>query len=181
MIVLGIDPSSTSTGYGLIEALPRRQCRFLDCGCIRPGVGLAFEDRLVFLYDRLTQILQERVPDTVAIESTFYGKDAEAAAKLGQARGVILLAVRQAGRPMAHYPPAEVKKAVVGRGQATKEQVRFMVCRLLGLKELPGSLDASDALAIALCHLHQPALRGQPATARRRPEVEALLRRVVRR
>lgn len=181
MIVLGIDPSSTSTGYGLIEETRRRQCRFVDCGCIRPGAGLAFEDRLVFIYDRLSKILEQSAPDAVAIESTFFGKDAQAAAKLGQARGVILLAVRQAGLPVAHYPPAEVKKAVVGGGQATKEQVRFMVCRLLGLRELPGPLDASDALAIALCHLHQAALRVGPAISRRRPEIEALLKRVVRR
>lgn len=181
MIVLGIDPSSTSTGYGLIEEVRQRQYRYLDCGCIRPGAGLAFEDRLVFIYDHLTQLLTRCTPDAVAVESTFFGKDADAAAKLGQARGVILLAARKAGHPVSHYPPAEVKKAVVGHGRATKEQVRYMVCRLLALKELPRPLDASDALAIALCHCFQPGRHLPMPSSRRRPEVEALLQRVVRR
>ena len=181
MIVLGIDPSSISTGYGLIEEVRQRQCRYLDCGCIRPSAGLAFEDRLVFIYDHLTQLLKECPPDAVAVESTFFGKDADAAAKLGQARGVILLAARKAGQPISHYPPAEVKKAVVGHGRATKEQVRFMVCRILALKEVPKPLDASDALAIALCHLYQPARQLPSLSSKRRPEIEALLQRVVKR
>ena len=181
MIVLGIDPSSISTGYGLIEEVRQRQYRYLGCGCIRPNAGLAFEDRLVFIYDRLTQLLKECPPDAVAVESTFFGKDADAAAKLGQARGVILLAARKAGQPISHYPPAEVKKAVVGHGRATKEQVRFMVCRILSLKEVPKPLDASDALAIALCHLYQPARRLPSISSKRRPEIEALLQRVVKR
>lgn len=180
MIVLGIDPSSTSTGYGLVE-YRNRQSRYLDCGCIRPKADLSFEDRLVFLYDHLGGILAASSPDEVAVESTFFGKDAGAVAKLGQARGVILLAVRQAGKPIAHYAPAEVKKAVVGRGQATKKQVWFMITRLLGLRDLPHPLDASDALAIALCHINHLEFRPPPGEHCPRPEIQALLRRMSRR
>lgn len=177
MVILGIDPSSTSTGYGFVE-FGRRTCGFIDCGCIRPPAKASFEDRLVFLYERLAEMLRVRRPDEVAIESSFYGKDADAAAKLGEARGVIRLAVHLAGLTASFYSPAEVKKAVVGNGQAGKEQVQFMVGRLLRLEELPRPLDASDALAIALCHAHQAAVRILAPAGSRRPEVEALLSRM---
>ena len=180
MIILGIDPSSTSTGYGLIE-YRQRKYHYVKCGCIRPPATLAFEDRLVFIYDRLGEIIAGAAPDQVAIESTFFGKDAHAAARLGEARGVLLLAVKKACLPIAHYTPAEVKKAIAGRGRATKEQVQFMVARLLDLKEVPRPLDASDALAIALCHLHQPDFNSHQVGRRRKPEIEALLRRAKRR
>ena len=162
-------------------ALRQSRHQYVDCGCIRPPAALAFEDRLPFLYNGLREIIGTAAPDEVAIESTFFGKDATAAAKLGEARGVLVLAVRQAGLPIAHYSPAQVKKSVVGTGRATKEQVKFMTARLLGLDDVPRPLDASDALAIALCHLHQPGL-GLPQQGRPRPpEIEALLRRVRRR
>jgi crossover junction endodeoxyribonuclease RuvC len=180
LIVLGIDPSSTSTGFGLIEC-QRARVHFVGCGCLRPPAGLAFEDRLLFLHQRLSQVLIDSAPDEVAMETTFFGKDAAAAGKLGQARGVLLLAVRQAGRPLSHYTPAEVKKAVVGRGQASKQQVQYMVARLLGLRELPRPLDASDALAVAYCHGRHQALAPRDSVRERRPEIEALLRRVRRR
>jgi len=177
VIILGIDPSSTSTGYGLVE-WGRRQHRYVDCGCVRPPSSASFGDRLVFLFDRLVQVLEEARPDEVALESSFYGRDADAAAKLGEARGVIRLAVCRASLVAAEYAPAQVKKAVVGNGQATKEQVQFMVMRLLQMSEPPRSLDASDALAVALCHLQRDGYRATGPTTRRRPEVEALLARV---
>lgn len=180
MLVVGVDPSSTSTGYGLIE-YGKRQCKYIDCGCIRPKSGLAFEDRLVFIYDRMREVLRDFAPQQAAVESTFFGKDADAAAKLGQARGVLLLALRQAHLPVEHYTPASVKKSVAGNGRASKERVQFMVARLLGLRELPAPLDASDALAIALCHLRRPDVALQGVQKQRHPEVEALLKRVVRR
>ena len=180
MIILGIDPSSTSTGYGLLEYQQRR-CRFVVCGCIRPRNKQAFEDRLVFIYDRLREIIVEHSPDEAAIESTFFGKDADAATKLGQARGVLLNALRKAGLPIASYTPAQVKKSVAGSGQASKEQVQYMITKLLGLKEMPRPLDASDALAIALCHSFRPELRLPQGQNRRRPEVEELLRRMKKR
>lgn len=159
----------------------RRQHRHVDCGCIRPPSSAPLGDRLVFLYDHLTQVLEEYHPDQVAIESSFYGRDADAAAKLAEARGVIRLAVHRASLVAAEYAPAQVKKAVVGSGQATKEQVQFMVTRLLKMSEPPPSLDASDALAVALCHLQRDGCQASGPTTRRRPEVEALLARVTTR
>lgn len=179
MIVIGIDPSSTSTGYGLVE-YRQRKCRYLDCGCIRPPAKMAFEDRLVFLYENLCKILAEKRPDEAAVESTFFGKDARAAIKLGQARGVLLLALRQAKLSIAHYAPAEVKKAIAGSGQATKKQVQYMITRMLELKELPQPLDASDALGIAICHVYQGGLKVSDNGGQRKPEVEALLKRMKR-
>ena len=180
MIILGIDPSSSSTGYGLIE-YQRRRYRYLECGCIRPQSGQSFEDRLVFIYNRLRRIVAAAAPDEVAIESVFFGKDASAAAKLGETRGVLVLALKQAGLPIAHYTPAEVKKAVAGRGRATKEQVQFMIAKMLGLEEMPRPLDASDALAIALCHVHNLEFCPPGEARRAKPEIEALLRRVTAR
>ena len=177
VIVLGIDPSSTSTGYGLVERC-RRQHRYVGCGCVRPPLSASLGDRLVFLFDHLVQVLEEAQPDEVAIESSFYGRDADAVGKLGEARGVIRLAVRRANLVAVEYPPAQVKKAVVGTGQATKEQVQFMVMRRLHMSDPPRSLDASDALAVALCHLQRDGCRAAGPTTRRRPEVEALLARV---
>ena len=179
MIVIGIDPSSTSTGYGLIEHR-QRKCRFLDCGCIRPPAKLGFEDRLVFLYENLSDILAAKRPDEAAVESTFFGKDARAATKLGQARGVLLLDLRQIDLPIAHYSPAEVKKAIAGSGQATKEQVQYMIARMLELKELPQPLDASDALGIATCHVYHSGVKFNTNGGQRKPEVEALLKRMKR-
>jgi crossover junction endodeoxyribonuclease RuvC len=181
LIILGVDPSSTSTGYGILDGR-RRRFRYVTCGCIRPRRGEALEDRLVLLHERLAAVIAEHRPDVAAIERTFVGRDATAAAILGQARGVLLLALRQAGLPVSHYTPAEVKKAVVGNGQATKEQVQFMVTKLLGLPAAPVPLDASDALAVGLCHAFQVGQR-LPSTKDRpsRPEIDALLRRMVRR
>lgn len=182
MIILGIDPSSSSTGYGLVQATGNKR-DFLACGCIRPTSKCAFEERLGQIYEGIGKIISESEPQEVALESGYYGKDANAAAKLAEARGVIRLAVHQAGLPMAAYTPAEVKKAVAGTGQATKEQVQFMVTRMFGLREMPRPLDASDALAIALCHIQTRHAPGQGVGTRRhrKPEVEALLARMVAR
>ncbi len=179
MLVLGIDPSSTSTGYGFVE-YSKRKVRYVDCGCIRPKED-AFEDRLVFIFDEMTRIIGEYAPDEGAIETTFFGKDATAAAKLGQARGVLLIAMRKAGLSIAHYEPTMIKRSVIGNGQATKQQVQFMVARRLGLEEVPKPLDASDALAIALCHTQQFGRVLCEGRGQRKPEIEALLSRMVRR
>ena len=182
MLILGLDPSSTSTGYGLVR-LVDRSLRYESCGHLRPPSSATFAQRLEVLYDGLRSLLAEHHPDSVALESSFYGRDADAAAKLGEARGVLRLALLQAGFDAILYTPAEVKKSVVGNGQASKEAVQDMVTRLLRMQEPPPSLDASDALAVAICHSHRrPAVAGptEPA-AQRRPEVEALLRRVANR
>ena len=158
----------------------KRKARYVACGCIRPKED-AFEDRLVYMFDEMTRIIGECAPDEGAIETTFFGKDATAAAKLGQARGVLIIAMRKAGLPIAHYTPAVVKRSVTGNGQATKQQVQFMVARSLGLKERPKPLDASDALAIALCHTQQSGRVLCEGRGQRKPEIEALLSRMVRR
>ncbi|HJP29740.1 MAG: crossover junction endodeoxyribonuclease RuvC [Candidatus Latescibacteria bacterium] len=181
MLVLGLDPSSTSTGYGLVRKRGR-SLLFEDCGCFRPRQGASFADRLQTMYDGLVVLLTAQRPDEVALESSFYGRDADAAAKLGEARGVLRLALVQSGFETALYTPAEVKKAVAGNGQATKEAVQGMVTRLLKMAEAPRPLDASDALAVAICHHHRgPASSTSTGGKRRRPEVEALLRRVAHR
>ena len=136
MIVLGVDPSSTGTGYGLVD-FDDGICRFVGCGCIRPLAKGDFAERLALIYRQLGEIIEESSPDVAAMETSFYGKDADAASKLGEARGVIRLALHQRGLTAAHYAPAEVKKAIAGRGQATKEQVQYMVAKLLKLQELP--------------------------------------------
>lgn len=179
MLVLGVDPSSTSTGYGFVE-YSKRKARYVDCGCIRSKED-AFEDRLVYMFDEMTRLIGEYSPDEGAIETTFFGKDATAAAKLGQARGVLIVAMRKAGLPIAHYTPTVVKRSVTGNGQATKQQVQFMVARRLGLEEVPKPLDASDALAIALCHTQQSGRVLCEGRGQRKPEIEALLSRMVRR
>ena len=139
-----------------------------------------FEDRLVFLHRQLAEIIATHKPEVASFESTFVGKDARAHARLGEARGVLVLTARMAGLPIYHYSPAEVKKATTGNGRATKEQVRYMVASMLKVEELPRPLDASDALAIALCHMHQPAFRGAALGRARKPEIEALLKRARR-
>ena len=139
---------------------------------------MPFEDRLVFFYERMREIVEERDPNEVAVESTFFGKDARASSKLDHARGVLILAARQSKKPIIHYTPAQVKKAIAGSGQATKERVQLMITRMLALKEMPKPLDASDALAIALCHIHQMRLRPIQGTSKRKPEIEALLQRM---
>jgi crossover junction endodeoxyribonuclease RuvC len=179
LLVLGVDPSSTSTGYGFVE-YSKRKARYVDCGCIRPKEDV-FEDRLVYMFDEMMRLIGEYSPDEGAIETTFFGKDATAAAKLGQARGVLIVAMRKAGLPIAHYTPTVVKRSVTGNGQATKQQVQFMVARRLGLEEVPKPLDASDALAIALCHTQQSGRVLCEGRGQRKPEIEALLSRMVRR
>ncbi len=179
MLVLGVDPSSTSTGYGLVE-YSKRKARYVACGCIRPRDS-EFEDRLVYMFDEMTRLIREYAPDEGALETTFFGKDAKAVAKLGQARGALIIAMRKAGLSIADYAPTMVKRSVTGNGQATKQQVQFMVARTLGLKERPKPFDASDALAIALCHTQQSGRVLCEGRGQRKPEVEALLSRMVRR
>ncbi|MEE2831136.1 uncharacterized protein METZ01_LOCUS361802 [marine metagenome] len=181
MLVLGLDPSSSCTGYGLVRKQGRKLL-YQDCGCFRSRPGVPFAARLQTMYDGLVALLDTQRPDAVALESSFYGRDPDAAAKLGEARGVLRLALVQAGFDTVLYTPAQVKKAVAGNGQATKEAVQGMVGRLLKMAELPRPLDASDALAVAICHLHRgAATKASAGGSRRRPEVEALLRRVVHR
>lgn len=153
MRVFGIDPGSDRTGYGCVDSDGRRHQMVL-CGAVRAGVGATFPDQLSIIYRSLSALLAEHRPECVVIESIFYAVNARSALKLGHARGVAMLAATEAGIPVVEYTPAEIKRAVVGYGRAEKQQVGQMVKLLLGLDKVPTPHDASDALAIAICHLH---------------------------
>ena len=151
MRILGIDPGYGITGFGLIEA-ERGASQLLRCGAITTPAGTEFSARLEMIYNDMTQLLQMTKPDAVAIEELFFGHNVTTAIGVAQSRGVILLAVRQAGIPVFEYKPMQVKQAVVGYGNATKHQVMEMTKRLLRLEKSPKPDDAADAVAIALCH-----------------------------
>lgn len=150
-LILGIDPGSRVTGWGLIEQVGSRN-RFVDCGCL--WIGEKDEDvtaRLRDIYAGITGVVAKYAPAEAAIEKVFMGKSADSALKLGQARGVAIVAVVNSGLPVAEYSAKQVKQAVVGKGSAEKHQVQQMVKILLKLPEVPPA-DAADALAVAICH-----------------------------
>jgi len=151
MRILGIDPGYGITGFGLIEA-QRNQFTFLRCGAITTPAGMDFSARLEIIYEDMRQLLELAKPDAVAIEELFFGQNVTTGIGVAQARGVVLLAIRQAGLEVFQYKPMQVKQAVVGYGNATKHQVQDMTKRLLRLQEMPKPDDAADAIAIALCH-----------------------------
>ena len=150
--VLGIDPGSTRTGWGVVER-NGQTARGIAAGVIRISERASLGARLEAIHRGISEVIAEHQPDAVAIEDIFFARYAQAALMLGHARGVALLAAAQAGHVVATYPPAVVKRAIVGSGRAEKTQVAQLVGALLGLKELPG-IDATDALAIALTHLN---------------------------
>lgn len=152
-VILGVDPGLTATGYGVIEPA-RPHPRVIAYGCLRTSPERSVAERLTELHRRVVEVVQRFRPTHVAVESGFYGKSARSAMLLGQARGVALLAAAQSGCTVNEYSPSEVKRAVVGSGSASKPQVQFMVQALLDLTETPRPDHASDALAVAICHLH---------------------------
>ena len=151
MKILGIDPGYGITGFGLVEA-QRGAFRFLRCGTITTPAGMDFSARLEIIYEDVRKLLELAKPDAVAIEELFFGQNVTTGIGVAQSRGVILLAIRQAGLPVFAYKPMQVKQAVVGYGNATKHQVMDMTRRLLHLEQMPKPDDAADAIAIALCH-----------------------------
>ena len=151
MKILGIDPGYGITGFGLVDA-QRGQFRLLNCGAITTPAGMDFSARLEIIYEDMRQLLEVAKPDVVAIEELFFGQNVTTGIGVAQSRGVILLAIRQAGLEVYSYKPMQVKQAVVGYGNATKHQVQDMTKRLLGLSAMPKPDDAADAIAIALCH-----------------------------
>ena len=151
MKILGIDPGYGITGFGLVAA-ERNQFRLLRCGAITTPPGMDFSARLEMIYEDMGQLLRTTKPDAVAIEELFFGHNVTTGIGVAQSRGVILLAIRQAGLEVTAYKPSQVKQAVVGYGNATKRQVMDMTKRLLRLDKLPKPDDAADAIAIALCH-----------------------------
>jgi crossover junction endodeoxyribonuclease RuvC len=157
MRVFGIDCGTEITGFGVVDSidsasLPRIVC--VASGAIRLAKSKPLPARLVDLHRTLSAELQRWRPDVVAIEEVFYSVNAKSALKLGQVRGVALFTAAELQLPVAEYAPLSIKSSVVGYGLAKKEQVQFMVARLLNLSELPEPADAADALAIAICHLH---------------------------
>jgi len=168
MRVFGIDCGTEITGYGVVESDDSgRQTRLVmkAMGAIRLSKAKTLPVRLEQVFRELSTELERWKPDAVAIEEVFYSVNAKSALKLGQVRGVALLAAAMQGLPVAEYAPLKIKSSVVGYGLAKKEQVQFMVARLLELAEVPQPADAADALAVAICHIHTAqtlALQGGP-------------------
>lgn len=151
MRILGIDPGYGITGFGLVQA-ERSQFRLVQCGAITTPPNTDFPWRLSVIYNDMVQLLELMKPDAVAIEELFFGHNVTTGINVAQSRGVILLAVQQAGAPIFEYKPMQVKQAVVGYGNASKHQVMDMTRRILHLDAVPKPDDAADAVAIALCH-----------------------------
>jgi crossover junction endodeoxyribonuclease RuvC len=157
MRVFGIDCGTEVTGFGVVDSAETARGPRLSCcaqGAIRLAKALALPARLEQVFEELSFRLERWRPDAVAIEEVFYSVNAKSALKLGQVRGVALLAAARFGILVAEYAPLQVKSSVVGYGMATKEQVQFMVGRLLSLAQPPEPADAADALALAICHIH---------------------------
>src|SRR5437763_11151683 len=153
MRALGIDCGTECTGFGIVE-LRDHQLICVAFGAIKLSTRDSLPRRLAIVFERLAEIIREHQPNDVAIEDVFYALNAKSALKLGQVRGVAMLAASSAGLEVAEYSPLSIKSAVVGYGRAEKIQVQHMVAHLLNLPELPRPADAADALAIAICHLH---------------------------
>ena len=158
-VVLGIDPGTAVTGFGVVSRANGGSVRLLECGVIRTSPGDPLHHRIRDIYEGVQELITRHSPATVSVENVYHGKNARTALTLGHTRGAILLAVALKNLPVAEYTAVEIKKAVVGTGRATKEQVAFMVQRQLGLKAAPAPSDASDAVAAALCHCMAGAFR----------------------
>ena len=155
MRIIGFDPGLGVSGFGILEK-KGNTVRAICYGAIRTPKTKKLPERLKHLYDEAEKLLKTYTPAAMAIEDSFYQKNVKSAMALGQARGVLLLAGANAGIPCSEFAPRKVKQSVTGNGAATKEQVQFMVQRILQLDKPPTPIDASDALAIGLCYLNQP-------------------------
>jgi len=153
-LALGIDPGTATTGYGLVRDLPDGSLQLVEYGTFRTQAGSPTAERLAQLHQRLSELLLLHHPDSAVVEKLFFQSNVKTALAVGQARGVVLLALAEAGLEIAEYTPNEVKQAVTGYGGAEKRQVQEMVRVLLGMAEIPRPDDAADALAIAITHLH---------------------------
>lgn len=160
MIVIGVDPGTRRTGYAVVEERGDRVF-FIHSGALCPAPGLAFHEKLKFIYEGLREVVAEYGPDEIAVEDVFLKANPRVALKMGHVRGVALLAGAISGIGVAEYAPREIKQAVVGHGNASKEQVKFMVTALLRLTQ-DLSEDESDALAVAITHIHRIAEEGSP-------------------
>jgi crossover junction endodeoxyribonuclease RuvC len=160
MLVIGIDPGIATTGYGLVRERQDGSLETVAYGAILTPANTPLAERLLDLHEQLTKILLLHQPQSGAVEKLFFQRNVRTAITVGQARGVAMLALAQAGVRVAEYTPLEVKQAVVGYGGADKNQVQQMVRALLELPEVPRPDDTADALAIAICHVHSYRLRG---------------------
>ena len=160
MIVLGIDPGTANTGYGVVkgDGLGVGLVSLVECGVIRTRPRDPLPVRLHEIFEGVAELIARHRPDALSVEDVFYAKNVRTTVVLGHARGVVLLAGQQAGVEIHEIPPAEIKKAVVGTGAATKEQVQFMLTRLLRLKSVPQPSDAADGVAAALTYCMAPDL-----------------------
>lgn len=159
MLVLGIDPGTATTGYGLIREAEDGSLQVVNYGVIQTPADMLMPERLLELFRQLRQLILLHRPDTGAVEKLFFDKNVRTAITVGQARGVALLALAEAGITVGEYTPLEVKQAVAGYGGADKNQIQQMVKALLGLTDVPRPDDAADALAVAICHLHSTQIR----------------------
>lgn len=151
MIILGVDPGTNLTGFGIIKQ-DGSSFSLIKNGLIKLSSFNSLSDKLIIIYDELMNLIKIYKPQQFAIETAFYGKNVQSAMKIGYARGAAILAAAHSKIPMSEYSPREIKKSVVGKGAASKEQVSFMIKTLLSVKEIQMKFDESDALAVALCH-----------------------------
>jgi crossover junction endodeoxyribonuclease RuvC len=158
--VMGVDPGSDTTGYGVIDSDGRRY-EMVEYGGIRAPARFTFAERLLIISEKLEEVIGRLKPQACAVEETFFAVNVKTALKLGHVRGVALVAAVRARVEVFEYSPLEVKSALVGYGRAEKHQVQEMVRLLLGLKEAPEPLDASDALAVAICHVNVASTRAR--------------------
>lgn len=153
MRILGVDPGTVNLGYGVVEG--EEGLHMVDCGVVDVSARLSMEERLRFLYSELSKLIAIYKPDEVAIEEPFIGHNVRSAFAIGKAQAVAILAATNQGLPIYYYSPAKVKKQITSYGQSDKQQVQEMVRVQLGLSEVPQPSDAADALAVAMCHIHQ--------------------------
>ncbi len=175
MVILGIDPGTATTGYGLIR-LNGNHLFYLDHGVILTSPKTQFDQRLSQIYDNIQHLIRKYQPGLMAVEQIFFAKNAKTAMAVGQARGVVLLAAAHAGVALEEYTPLQVKKTITGFGQADKVQIQRTVKAMLGMPELPKPDDAADALAIALTALHHHPVRELEALAAQKAEQQTVMR-----
>jgi crossover junction endodeoxyribonuclease RuvC len=153
VIIIGIDPGTRVTGYGIIQ-LEGTSFTAIDYGCVRPPPSLKLSDRYLILFNAMEELIEKYRPQALAVETQFVQKNIQSAIKLGMARGIAVIAAKKKGIPVFEYAPTKAKLAVVGNGRASKQQVQGMIKLLLNLPEPPTPEDAADALALAICHAH---------------------------
>ena len=163
MIVVGVDPGTRTTGYGVVASGGGGSVSLLECGVIRTDPATPLAERLRVIHDGLAEVFERHDTDVVAVEGVFYSKNVRTTVLLGHARGAALLAAALRDLPVAEYSPAAIKSAVAGTGRATKEQVQYMVQTLLRLRHPPEPADAADGVAVALCHCNAGGLAARLA------------------